>query len=133
MVSAQFGAKGANSIKTPGFNADKKFLFASSGEGAGSEDDVIMNVQDLSLEQSDVDDISSMASDFVPKFRAKRAKRSRTMSSENGLSGVSGTNSSSSSDMAAVDVNDDDVRAILRRHSVLRMHKMDCSTQTDLV
>ena len=133
MVSAQFGAIGANSVMTPGFNAEKKFSFACNIEDGKSEDDVIINVHDLSLEQSDVDDISSMASDFVPKFRAKRAKRSRNMSSENGMSGVSGTNSSSSSDMAAVDVNDDDVRAILRRHSVLRMHKMDCSTQTDLV
>ena len=75
MVSAIFGTMGANAVKTPGFNPEKKFSFAcNADDGNGSENDVIMNVQDTSLEQSDVDDISSMASDF-PKFRAKRAKK----------------------------------------------------------
>ena len=93
-------------------------------------------MQDASLEQSDVDDISSMASgsmvsDF-PKFRAGRKNKRKRATSMSGVSAsssaVSGTGSSSSSEMEAIRDNDEEVREILRRHSVLRQNKMDMQT-----
>ena len=112
-----------NSIKTPGFNAEKKFSFLDGGNYDGNSDD-IRKVNDTSLEQSEVDDISSMASDF-PKFRAKRQRKRATSLASGTSSLVSGTGSDSSSEMAAISDNDDDVREILRRHSVLRINKKD--------
>ena len=90
-------------------------------------------MQDASLEQSDVDDISSMASgsmasDF-PKFRAGRKNKRKRTTSMSGVSATSsGVSSSSSSEMAAIRDNDEEVREILRRHSVLRQNKVDMQT-----
>lgn len=102
-------------------------------DGAANQDE-IEQVPDPSLDPDEVDDISSMASDF-PKFRAKghNKKRKRTMSASSSsmASGLSGTDSDSSSEIAAMSDNDDEVREILRRHSVLRQNKMDMSTQTE--
>jgi len=102
-------------------------------DGAGAnqdgQSDEIRQVQDDSLEQDEIDDISSMASDF-PKFRAKRLnkKRKRAMSGSSS-SMISGAGSDTSSEMAAISDNEDDVReAILRRHSVLRQNKINMST-----
>lgn len=94
-------------------------------------------MNDTSLEQSDIDDISSMASgsmvsDF-PKFRAGRHGKTKRLVS--GISGYSGSSSAvgsnSSSEMAHISDNEEDVQEILRRHSVLRKNKVDMQTQTD--